>query len=76
MHALQGLFQGLVVLIEGTGLFCERAFGRPVLEAQPVQVVEGANTFFPLKRPRLKLGEAASGIQEVAAYMRLIWSSR
>jgi hypothetical protein len=68
MHALQLRMQGLVVLIEGIGLFCQRAFGVPVFEAQPVQVVEYTDAFFPLERPLLKLGKAASGIQEVAAH--------
>jgi hypothetical protein len=47
-----------------------------VFETQPVQVVEHTNAFLPLERPLLKLGKGASGIQEVAAHMRLIWISR
>ena len=73
MQALQGLFQGLVVLIEGFRLFGERAFGVPVFEATPVQVVEGADAFDPLKRPRFKLGKISMMLELGSMCRRTRW---
>jgi hypothetical protein len=38
MHALELCLQGLVVLVEGSGLFCQRPLGIPLLETQSVEV--------------------------------------
>jgi hypothetical protein len=67
MRALELRLQGRVVSIKGIALFANGALGLPLRKAQPVEVVECADTLLPPQRPLLQLAQGASGIQEVTA---------